>query len=37
MIKALELLYALQALDDDAKLTRPLGTYPALCAQRPAS
>lgn len=27
MIKALELLYALRALDDDAKLTRPLGIH----------
>ena len=27
MIKALELLYALQALDDDAKLTKPLGMH----------
>ena len=27
MLKALELLYALQALDDDARLTRPLGMY----------
>ena len=27
MIKALELLYALRALDDDAKLTNPLGIH----------